>query len=265
VFSEGDWGAFLSRELGCAVRVRFGRARQRVLEARPRPGGAMEIRLSGFFAEAPPDVRDAVARWLRVGRRARRASDLLDAWIEQSVVSLPPSPRRARRLRTRGRHHDLTRLADEARRGQDLDVTPWPAITWGRRTGSRARHSLQLGCFVPSEHLIRVHPVLDQAWVPAWFVRYVLFHELLHAALPADGASPSRRVHHGPDFRRREEAYPDYPRAVAWQARNLAELLRAARAMGREGGHRSVSAERASAAHAVGSAWSRMRQGSLPF
>jgi hypothetical protein len=31
--------------------------------------------------------------------------------------------------------------------------------------------------------VVRVHRVLDAHDVPEWFVRYVLFHELLHAEL----------------------------------------------------------------------------------
>ena len=82
---------------------------------------------------------------------------------------------------------------------------------------------MQLGCYVRESHLVRMHTVLDQTAVPEWFVRFVLFHEILHAAMPA-GLRP-----HGPEFRARERAYPDYAAAVIWQGRNVNAMIRSAR------------------------------------
>ena len=241
MFNEGDWSAFLTEELKSRVQVRFGRARQRVLEARHQPsslsgGSFLNVRLSSFFANAPVDVREAVAHWLRVGRRARKSAALLDAWIETAVGELPPVARRRLPIRSHGVHHDLAPLAAELTSG-----SPWlpelkqlPAVTWGRRTGARARRTLQLGCYVAEENLVRMHPVLDQTFVPEWFVRYVLFHELLHAALPTERGSTGRAVHHGLEFKRWEATYPDYSKAVAWLDRNLPKLLRSTRKIAKQ-------------------------------
>ena len=68
-----------------------------------------------------------------------------------------------------------------------------------------------------------MHVVLDQRAVPEWLVRFVLFHEILHAAMPTD-VRP-----HGPEFRERERAYPGYAAAVAWQKRHIDALIRSAR------------------------------------
>ncbi len=233
MFNEGEWSAFLSRELDSTVHVRFGRARQRVLEASHKPsliGGAsvLNVRLSSFFSEAPEEVRAAVAHWLRVGRRARKSAALLDAWIETAVEQLPPAANRRISICPLGDHHDLTPIALELK-GHPThlpELDSLPAVTWGRRTRTRARRSLQLGCYIAADDLIRVHPVLDQNWVPEWFLRYVLFHELLHAALPSERGSTGRAVHHGQVFKRWEQNYPEYSRAVKWLDRNLPKLLR---------------------------------------
>jgi predicted metallopeptidase len=60
--------------------------------------------------------------------------------------------------------------------------------------------------------------------VPAFFVDYIVFHEMLHQAIPAR-QSGSRRQHHGPEFRARERAYPDYEKAIAWERENIGMLL----------------------------------------
>ena len=77
--------------------------------------------------------------------------------------------------------------------------------------------------------MVRIHPVLDQVAVPRWFVGFVLYHELLHAALGDAPETGSRKRHHGPEFRSREAAHPDYERAITWEKRYVNALIRSAR------------------------------------
>ena len=232
-YDEASWSAYLSAELDRPVLVRFGRARQQVIVARPvgRNSRRLEIRMNRFFAEAPADVRAAAAQWLRAGRRARRACERLDGWIAETVAKLPPAAERAVRFVARGSHHDLTEIMDGLLEREfaagPLRLDRRPRVGWGRR--GRARRSIQLGSYDVEHHAIRIHPVLDQPAVPRFFVRYVLYHELLHAVIPDARTCGGRQLHHGSGFRRHEEAYPDYERALSWQGRNLRSLLHSAR------------------------------------
>jgi hypothetical protein len=102
--------------------------------------------------------------------------------------------------------------------------------TWGRRTRPAKggpRVSIKLGCYSPLERLIRVHPVLDQHWVPGYFLSYIVFHELLHHAIPPVVVG-GRTMMHPPEFRRREREFRQYERALQWEARHIGRLLRAA-------------------------------------
>ncbi len=235
-FTERDWERLLSAELRATVEVRYTRARRYVLEMGPEGSGdapgARRLKMNRRFAEAPPDVRDAVVRWLRSGRRARRASDRLGEWIDATFGRPDPAARPRVTVRQRGEAHDLGPLAAELLReefdGEFGPDNPEPTITWGRAVRGRARHSLRLGSFDYTTRILRVHPVLDQGAVPRWFVRFVLFHELLHAALPVEVVG-GRRQWHGPAFRRRERAYADTARAEAWERRHLRALIRSAR------------------------------------
>jgi len=218
-----QWEAWLADRLGRRVDVAYGRARTapvQVVDDRR----TLRVRLHRFFADAPPEVRDALGAWLRAGRRARRACRLLDAWIDARLEALPPPPPRGTKLQTRGDHHDLAGLAASLFDTDfvlDFEERGRPGVTWGRRGRSRARRSLHLGSYVRAGHIVRIHPVLDRPSVPAWFVRYVLFHEILHAALPG--------AEHGPPFRARERMYPDYARATRWQRAHISGLIREAR------------------------------------
>ena len=223
-YAVSNMEAFLSERLGRPVQVAYGSARTAPVQV-VHEASQVRVRLHGFFRGAPADVREALAAWMRAGKRARRACDLLDGWIDAQLAELPPPRPRRVRLDPRGRCHDLEALADPLYEDEfllDFEDSRRPGLTWGRRIRSRARRGLQLGSYEHRRRVVRVHPVLDQPVVPQWFVRYLLFHEILHAALPGE-------VHHGPAFRVRERAYPDYPRAVRWQRSHIDMLVRSAR------------------------------------
>ena len=230
-FGARDWSAYLTAELKSPVEVRFSRARKTPVVWTASGGGSL-VRMNAFFSEAPPEVRQALAAWLRSGRRAKRAARTLDAWIEERLALLLREEPRAVSIRQVGEAHDLALLGRELHATEfedEFDQHSWPRITWGRSGRSRSRHTLRLGSYDYLTGIVRVHTVLDQAAVPRWFVRYVLFHELLHAALPCAEPAAGRRVFHGPEFKRRERAYPDTARARVWEREHLGALIHSAR------------------------------------
>ncbi|MFT7540416.1 MAG: hypothetical protein ACI9K5_001377 [Gammaproteobacteria bacterium] len=169
---------------------------------------------------------------MKNGRRARRASSVLDEWIQELGRRLGKKPRNLPPLCPAGQVHDLTELFTAVLE-QDLDPEERarlssPSLTWGRLT-RQARRSLQLGSYDSELGLIRIHPILDQDGVPDWFVRFVLFHEVLHALYPPRSSTGKRKLHHPPEFLAREELHPDHGRANKWQAETIAALLRSLR------------------------------------
>ena len=240
--AEADWERFLGSRVSRPVRVVYGRSRTSPLQARRAPGDraaparcgdAWLLRLHTMFAGAPADVREAVADLLRSGRRAKRSCAVLDAWIAATLPSHPPPRLPDSALSHRGRHHDLARIAAElverelaAEFGGARGV---PRLTWGRTRGRSPRRGMRLGSYDPELDVVRVHPALDQAGVPESFVRYVVFHELLHAMYPPVRGSDGRWVRHGEAFRARERGYPDLESALAWERRHIDALIRSAR------------------------------------
>lgn len=232
-WSEADWQALLELRLERPVRVRYGRARRQVVRVERR-GRSSVLHLSEFFRAAPDEVREALVAWMRSGHRARRATRTLDEWIDENVRRLAEAEPRAVRLVPRGRAHDLAEIAADVL-ARDLaadfgQARAAPSIGWGRAKGSRSRRSLRLGSYDAIDRAVRIHPVLDSPHVERWFVRYVVHHELLHAVLDTTRDGKGRRVHHGPEFRRRERAYGDTERALGWEKLHIRALIRCARA-----------------------------------
>jgi hypothetical protein len=183
--------------------------------------GVVRLRLHHMFARAPEPVVEALAGTL--SGRSRAAGHVLDAYIRSNSGAVRRA-RRAPRPRSAGRCHDLAAiLADvnAAHLGGAFDGL----VGWGRATGSRRRRSIRLGSYSHVDRLIRIHPALDQPFVPRYVVEWVVYHEMLHQLVPCPRSGRRRRCHSS-EFRAREAAFPDHARAAAWEKANLPRLLR---------------------------------------
>jgi SprT-like family protein len=207
-----------------------------MVSARERDGIA-HVRVHHMFAQADDATLRAIARFLREGHGS--ASGAIQRYIEQHRVHIRSLPARTREpsaafdagagdvLRGSGKHHDLhalfARLNARYFDGQVSARIDWARMSRGLGRAHR-RHSIKLGSYRGRDPLIRVHPVLDAAWVPAFFVEYIVYHEMLHHVIPMPMQN-GRRTLHGPDFRARERQFHDYDLAIAWERENLDRLL----------------------------------------
>jgi len=217
----------LERRTGEPLEITMTDNTSTVMTYRPgRAGQPGKLRLHHMFLTASPRVVDALAKWISRGQ-CRRSGRVLDAFIEDNHHLIRGRRPRPRRLRTRGAHFDLGEVLDELN-CRHFDGRVAAKISWGRMPSCRRRRSIRFGSFSEEDNLIRIHPFLDAAFVPEYFVRYIVFHEMLHADLGVGKTTSGRRRVHCAEFRRRERAYPDYARALAWQDNhgNLARLLR---------------------------------------
>jgi len=217
-----DWSRALAGRLGQKIRLVVTDNRSTMLAARPK-AGRLEVRLHHMFLTADENILDAVGDYLSDSDAG--AAGMIDRFVEENrarFVALGPSQAA---LRSEGRHHDLRAIADDlARRhfGGEVEVR----ITWGKRVQPKRRQrSLQLGTYLPEERLIRIHPTLDQPWVPGFFVEAVVFHEMLHHDMPAI-VQNGRRHYHTRAFRTRERSFEYHSTAQRWQKENLWRLLR---------------------------------------
>jgi hypothetical protein len=212
----------ISNHLAERVRLTVHDNRSTMVSFRRLPD-EIHYRVHHMFLEAPIDVIVALAEFAGPGRGARRreAGNLIDGFVRKhrERIAVP----RGDRLQPRGRAHDLQAIFDRLNAehfGGAIDAR----IGWGAvRTGPR-RRTVKTGVYVQDARIIRIHPTLDRPEVPEFYVATVVFHEMLHQAVPARELN-GRRVVHGREFRARERAYPDHVRARAWEARNLGLLL----------------------------------------
>jgi hypothetical protein len=207
-----------------ASRVVWTQNRRTVLSSR-RVEAGLVVRLHRVFATADDAVLDALGRYLKTGER--RASTAISRFVDESRSRIAGAePARTRPLVSRGAVHDLGGLFEELAMEHFLGRMDGVAITWGRPSPRRRRRrSIRLGTYSKDELLIRVHPALDQDWVPRFFVRFIVFHEMLHHVEPAREGR-GRTEFHTKSFRTRERAFHDHDRAIAWERTHLSRLLR---------------------------------------
>ena len=216
-----DWSKALAERVGQRVRLVITDNRSTMLSARTK-AERLEVRLHHMFLTAEEDILEAVGDYLAGDHKA---SGVIDRFIEEHRDRYVAAQRPPSTLRPQGAHHDLRAIVDDLavrHFGGDVDVN----ITWGKRVQPKRRQrSLQLGTYLPDEHLIRIHPVLDQPWVPTFFVEAVVFHEMLHHDMPAVVRN-GRRHYHTRAFRKRERSFEYHSAAQHWEKENLWRLLR---------------------------------------
>jgi hypothetical protein len=75
-----------------------------------------------------------------------------------------------------------------------------------------------------SANVVVINRLLDSRRVPAYYLQYIVFHELLHEMIPIRRRG-GRWVHHPVEFRRRERQFPAFERALSWERENIGKLF----------------------------------------
>ena len=129
-------------------------------------------------------------------------------------------------LRQEGEHFDLGAIFDHLNKRYFRGRLRNYKVEWGRRRKHRPKDHFVFGTIQEEDRVIRIHPLLDQAFVPRWFLKYIRYHEMLHSVVPDKLLRSGRRRVHTEEFNRRERQFRSYHRARRWEEQNLARFLR---------------------------------------
>jgi hypothetical protein len=179
------------------------------------------LRISDHCLSASSDVIESIVLILacKVMRRKppRKWLDIYTDFRKSPEIEAAVRKRRKMKGRkffseTKGRHHPIDEMYRELNEQFFNGQIEINRIGWGVRK-SKGR----LGHYDPIHHTITLSPALDSPRVPPFVVRYIVYHEMLHA-LFGESAGQEGRRHHPRQFRRTESAYPDY-----WRAKEFLE------------------------------------------
>jgi hypothetical protein len=176
-----------------------------------RKGSKWIVRISDHCRNAPAQVIEAIivilgCKVLR-GKTPRKTLEIYENFRKSSYAESAVRDRRLLKGRKHfaaesGKHYSLSEIYREVNAacfGNRIEIR---RIGWGRRNSWS-----RLGHYDSLHHTIAISPVLDSPKVPVFVVKYLVYHEMLHAAFQ------DTKRHHPPEFRRAESAYLDFERA----------------------------------------------------
>lgn len=159
--------------------------------------------------------------------RTRRKGLRVMAKKTKRKIAHPKLPlQRQFNLPHEGKHFDLQRIFDQLNDRYFGGRLRGYHVKWGRRRKQRPKDYFIFGTIQEEDRVIRINPLLDQSFVPSWFLRYILYHEMLHSVVPDEVLINGRRRVHTEEFNRRERQFHSYSRARRWEADNLGRFLR---------------------------------------
>ena len=212
----------LARRSGRQVQLFLTKNRKRMVSARNR-GGVVEVRLQRIFLDSDPEVLDEIASLLSGGKTDRKA---LRRFIDEQFRGDGEAAARPRELgadRVSHEHHDIEAYARHLN-ATYLGGRSAAKVVWGRRSTRRSRRSIRFACYDPERNLVIMNRKLDTDRIPAYFVEYVLFHEMLHEVLGIGERKDGRRDIHGSLFKLMESTFPDYEKAQRFEKELCARL-----------------------------------------
>jgi hypothetical protein len=212
----------IAARVGCEVALKVHDNRSTMVSFR-KQSGRLTVRLHHMFLTADNRTIEALADY--VGHAKKSAGAVLDAFIARHQNHIQKQRPQGHVLESRGAFFNLAEIFEVVNRSY-FDNAIVARIGWGRNgKGKRMRkRTVRLGVYDHRLKEIRIHPVLDQHWVPKFFVEYIVFHEMLHQQFPTVEGN-GRLAHHPPQFRLKERQFKHFGDAQVWERAHLRLLL----------------------------------------
>lgn len=193
---------------GRPVGVVVTRNKAVMISIRSRNGHA-EVRMVREFLAAPDEVWHALKLFLATRRRK--------AWRKVLEYVRTIEPRRDERPRTtQSKNIHLGKVYDLDSISRIINLRYFSGrlkcrVIWGRPAPQRrgARRSVRYGSYVRATGTVRINPLLDDSRVPREFLEYIVYHEMLHDAVPPETGN-GRHIIHTRNFKRLEKQFPEY-------------------------------------------------------
>jgi len=189
-----------------------------------KDGRSVHLRLHRLFAKAPTPVLEAVVGYAVKGDRNAGTIVRQMAHLYFSKQCIAPDD-----LESKGRFYDLLAIRERIQKWYfpDLDVyhnrptTCGIAIGWSTHRRVGAFKCMTFGSYDRHRNQIRINPLLDDAAVPLYFLEFIVYHEILHARLPARIDARGRVHSHTREFRLREKQFLEFAAAKEWEKKSL--------------------------------------------
>jgi len=179
------------------------------------------VRLHKMFLHAGTDVCLEVADFIKKGRSNGQN---IRSFIRQNRHFLKQKSPVKLKLRVTGEHYCLQTIYASLN-SEYFDGAISAPISWGRSSSQKRVKMRTMGSFNAETGTIRINPLLDKKTVPAYFLEFVVYHEMLHAYLGIKTRNGRRSIH-SREFRLLEKKFRHYEKAMEWERQRFGLRLR---------------------------------------
>jgi hypothetical protein len=173
-----------------------------------------KVSLHRMFLKAPQNVMQELACYLRQENPV--ISPSVKAFIEDNLKKFDYSHTiNQRKLYQQGNVYNLQKIYDEVN-DEYFDKKLKLFITWFGKHNQRNRSRVTFGLYHDPLKLIKIHRRLDTPSFPAYFISYVIYHEMLHFVCPAYIDEKGLNRIHSKEFKKREIQFRHYDLAQSW-------------------------------------------------
>jgi len=170
------------------------------------------VRLHRMFLCADEGTLTEIALFIKHGRGNMTR---FRAFLKKMSGVVRRKPARYFPVRTQGRYFELQAIFERLNEAY-FDSKLTSVITWGAGTQRKAVRRRTLGSYSGNTNIIRINPAIDKKTVPAYYIEFVVYHEMMHAAMGI-GEKDGRRSVHSRAFRERERLFKHYDKALRWE------------------------------------------------
>ena len=182
-----------------------------------RKDNLVSVRIHWMFLNAGDEVIREIACFIKT-RKGKTPHIRRFIRENQTCLKEREIKHRQTRILTQGKFHNLKEIF-YALNSEYFGGKITASITW-RRGNKQAVKKRTLGSYIRHTNTILINSVLDRKNVPYYFIRYVVYHEMLHSIIE-EKIENGRRLVHTSEFRKRERLFKDYEKAASWEKRNL--------------------------------------------
>ncbi|MBU1628290.1 hypothetical protein KKB18_13055, partial [bacterium] len=177
--------SFLQRKLKKRVKLTTTKNSQNLITVEEKEEG-LTLRIHSRFLKAPFSVLESLVNFIKTKDKESEAELKNFIFAKQpQKVSKPEDKKLIENMENishQGKVYNLKVLFDMLNE-KYFDNTISARITWGRSSNLKEKKSIRFGSFEGVKNIIRINPELDKAFVPKFFVGYVIYHEMIHCKL----------------------------------------------------------------------------------
>lgn len=174
------------------------------------------MRIHWMFLHADNDVIGEIAEFIR---NKHTKTPYISKFIKENSKYIRKRVRKPYPVKTQGKYCNLRDIFNFLNTRYFYGRVR-AFITWGKKRYRQHKGKRTLGSYDHSTDMIRINPFLDKKTVPRYFLEFIVYHEMIHADMHPE-KDKGRRIIHTKEFKRREQLFEKYKKAILWEKRHL--------------------------------------------